>query len=144
MMLPSTPQTMHIEIPAEATPEEAEALKDAIVGLAYGETVGSDDPRTWDPFIHSHTGECEESDHCAGPGSYVSDMIIAKALRNAAESTRAETVCCDEYGIFVRTGKRPKYPHHICYWGEAHALALEADAENIEKRWAHVSKEEGE
>ena len=57
----------------------------------------------------------------------------AAELREAAEETIAEMVCCDEYEVFKRTGRRPKYPHHICYWGSAHAEALLASASEIEE-----------
>ena len=71
----------------------------------------------------------------------VADAVVAAAqpriaaeLRHMAERTIAETVCCDEYDEFKATGKRPKYPHHICYWGAAHAEALLARADVIEAR----------
>lgn len=56
----------------------------------------------------------------------------AQVLREAADKTIAETVCCDEYEAFKAGVARPKYPHHICYWGAAHAEALRERATEIE------------
>jgi hypothetical protein len=57
----------------------------------------------------------------------------AQVLREEADKTIAETVCCDEYEAFKAGVARPKYPHHICYWGAAHAEALRARATEIEE-----------
>ena len=63
----------------------------------------------------------------------VAPAIAARALRNMAERTIAETVCCDEYERTVGgLEPRPRVPHHICYWGAAHAKALRALAAEIE------------
>ena len=56
----------------------------------------------------------------------------AEALREAADRAIAETVCCDEYEQRKAGAPRPKYPHHICYWGAAHAEALRARADEID------------
>lgn len=52
-------------------------------------------------------------------------------LIEMADRTIAETVCCDEYERFAETGERPQYPHHICYWGSAHAEALRERAAEL-------------
>ena len=58
--------------------------------------------------------------------------ILARELRAQAESTIREAVCCDEYEAFKAGVPRPKYAHHICYWGAAHAEALRRRATEIE------------
>jgi hypothetical protein len=63
----------------------------------------------------------------------VAPAIAARAVREAAEQAIAEAVCCDEYERFKATGERPKHPHHICYWGAAHAEALRTRADEIER-----------
>lgn len=57
----------------------------------------------------------------------------AEALREMAEQTENETVCCDEYEAFKAGVARPEYAHHICYWGAAHAEALRDRADEIER-----------
>lgn len=56
----------------------------------------------------------------------------AEALRDMADRTIAEAVCCDEYERFKAGAPRPKFPHEICYWSAAHAEALRSRADEID------------
>lgn len=84
-----------------------------------------DKHREWSENWASDTALCIATDVLPA----VARHIAAKALRE----TIAETVCCDEYEAFKKTRLRPKYPHHICYWGAAHAEALRDRADEIER-----------
>jgi hypothetical protein len=72
-------RTIHLSIPDDATPEDADVFEDALADF-----VQAPGPRPWDPFMHSHTEACEHSDHCYGPGSKAERAAMAKALREYA------------------------------------------------------------
>lgn len=61
-------KTMHIEIPAEVSEETADLYQRAVEQTVEGVLN-----------VYTHTGACEESDHCYGPGSNAAEAILARA-----------------------------------------------------------------
>lgn len=82
--------TIHIDIPAEADPDEAEYVIEEIAKHALEVEIKGD----WDPFVHWHTEACEHSDHCYGPGSNVEARIHDDAIQDAI---RVITVMARDY-----------------------------------------------
>jgi len=72
-------KTIHIDVPIEADPDEAEWLIEEIAAHALDLKPKGD----WDPFVHWHTEACEHSDHCYGPGSRVEQEIHDSAINDA-------------------------------------------------------------
>ena len=66
-------RVMHISIPIEATEEEAADFDIIVTNFVLDSSVWGN----WEPFIHSHSGACEDSDHCCGPGSFHASDIRA-------------------------------------------------------------------
>lgn len=62
------------------------------------------------------------------------NFIVARELREQADVTIRELVCCDVYEQFHATGERPKAlaHHHICYWGSACAEGLRERADEVD------------
>ena len=85
-------KTIHIEIPAEVSDENFEMY------LRVIEESSSDLPN-----IYVHTGACEDSDHCYGPGSNAEQAILA---RDALSQPEPEY----EYGVHIAS--EPVWPDH--------------------------------
>ena len=79
-------RSIHIDIPDDAPPEEAQAFDDALADFVALWMEGNPGRGAWDPFMYSHTEACEHSDHCYGPGSNEERRIKAEALREAANA----------------------------------------------------------
>lgn len=83
-------KTIHIDIPIEADPDEAEYVIEEIAKHALEVEIKGD----WDPFVSWHTEACEHSDHCTGPGSRHATQIHDEAIEDAI---RVVTVMARDY-----------------------------------------------
>ena len=70
--------TIHIDLPEEATAEQADQFFEALASWVGLWMDNHPDRGGWDPFVHSHTKACEHSDHCYGPGSKGERDILAR------------------------------------------------------------------
>ena len=73
--------SIHVDIADAATREEADRFMDELCEWIGAWMEANPDRGTWDPFVHSHTQSCEESDHCYGPGSWAAKRIAAEVSR---------------------------------------------------------------